>query len=66
MDLWLGFDDWLKSNNILQRGYQGRGWNGNNSILQSFSLVPLMKNLERQCGILEPSFYSIQVPQNVH
>ena len=52
MDLWLGFDDWLKSNNILQRGYQGRGWNGNNSILQSFSLVPLMKNLERQFLIL--------------
>jgi len=31
MDLWPGFDDWLKSKNILQRGYQGRGWDGNNS-----------------------------------
>ena len=31
MDLWPGFDDWLKSKNILQRGYQGRGWDCNNS-----------------------------------
>ena len=30
MDLWPGYDDWLKSKNILQRGYQGRGWDGNN------------------------------------
>ena len=31
LDLWSGFDDWLKERNILQRGYQGRGWDGNNS-----------------------------------
>ena len=31
LDTWLGFDDWLKSINVIQRGYQGRGWDGNNS-----------------------------------
>ena len=31
MDLWPEFDSWLKSKNIMQRGYQGRGWDGNNS-----------------------------------
>ena len=30
-DLWPEFDDWLNEKNILQRGYQGRGWDGNNS-----------------------------------
>ena len=31
LDTWQGFDDWLKSINIIQQGYQGRGWDGNNS-----------------------------------
>ena len=31
LDAWPGFDQWLVSNNIFQRGYQGRGWDGNNS-----------------------------------
>ena len=31
LDIWSGFDDWLKSKCIFQRGYQGRGWDGNNS-----------------------------------
>ena len=31
LDVWPGFDDWLKSKNVIQRGYQGRGWDGNNS-----------------------------------
>ena len=31
LELWPDFDLWLKSKNILQRGYQGRGWDGNNS-----------------------------------
>ena len=31
LDTWRGFDDWLKSINVIQRGYQGRGWDGNNS-----------------------------------
>ena len=30
LDLWPGFDEWLNQNNILQRGYQGRGWDGKN------------------------------------
>ena len=29
-------------------------------------LETLKNNLHNCCGILEPSFYSIQVPQNVH
>ena len=33
MDPWPGFDEWLKSKNILQRGCQGWGWDGNNSNL---------------------------------
>ena len=39
LDLWPGFDEWLKSKNILQRVYQGRGWDGNNS-------NPIIKNLD--------------------
>ncbi|XP_065672397.1 uncharacterized protein LOC136090170 [Hydra vulgaris] len=31
MDLWPGFDNFLKNNGVLQKGYQGRGWDGNNS-----------------------------------
>jgi len=31
LDAWPRFDHWLVSNNIFQRGYQGRGWDGNNS-----------------------------------
>ena len=31
LDTWRGFNDWLKSINVIQRGYQGRGWDGNNS-----------------------------------
>ena len=31
MDVWPEFDDWLKTKNVLQSGYQGRGWNGNSS-----------------------------------
>ena len=31
LDTWQGFDDWLKSINVIQRGYQGRGWDRNNS-----------------------------------
>ena len=31
LDAWPGFDQWLVSNNIFQRGYQGRGCDGNNS-----------------------------------
>ena len=31
LDIWSGFDDWLKSKCVLQRGYQGRGWDSNNS-----------------------------------
>ena len=31
LDTWQGFDDWLKSINIIQRGYHSRGWDGNNS-----------------------------------
>ena len=30
LDLWSVFDDWLVSKHILQRGYQERGWDGNN------------------------------------
>ncbi|XP_047138848.1 uncharacterized protein LOC124814833 [Hydra vulgaris] len=31
LDLWPGFDIFLKNSGVLQRGYQGRGWDGNNS-----------------------------------
>ena len=31
MDVWPEFNDWLKAKDVLQVGYQGRGWNGNNS-----------------------------------
>jgi hypothetical protein len=31
MDLWPGFDNFLKNCGVIQRGYQGRGWDGNNS-----------------------------------
>ena len=41
MDLWLSFDDWLKSKNILQRGYRGCGWDGNtsNTILKHLDIL---------------------------
>ena len=31
MDLWPGFDNFLKNSGVLQRGYQSRGWDGNYS-----------------------------------
>ena len=31
MDLWPGFDNFLKNTGVLHGGYQGRGWDGNNS-----------------------------------
>jgi len=40
MDLWPGFDTWLKLQGVLQRGYQGRGWDGNNS-------NKILKNLDK-------------------
>nr|XP_047136504.1 uncharacterized protein LOC105844349 isoform X2 [Hydra vulgaris] len=59
LDVWPGFDDWLKSKNVIQRGYQGRGWDGNNSnkilenldsletqILETFTcLIPIVQCL---------------------
>ena len=33
LDIWPKFDEWLKEKNVFQRGYQGRGWDGNNSNL---------------------------------
>lgn len=47
LDLWPGFNEWLKLKNVLQRGYQGRGWDGNNSntILKHLDELELvMKN----------------------
>ena len=37
-DIWPEFDDWLKTKNVLQRGYQDRGWDVNNynKILKNF------------------------------
>ena len=43
MDLWTGFDLWLKMQGVLQRGYQGRGWDGNNSN----KILKNLENLER-------------------
>ena len=40
MDLWPGFDTWLKLQGVLQRGYQGQGWDGNNS-------NKILKNLDK-------------------
>ena len=49
MDLWPDFDNWLNQKNILQRGYQGRGWDGNNSNTILKNLDSLEVNiLERQ------------------
>ena len=31
MNLWPEFDNFLKTRGVLQRGYQGRGWDGNSS-----------------------------------
>ena len=31
LELWPDFDDWLQKHNIMKRGYQGSGWNGNNA-----------------------------------
>ena len=40
MDLWPGFDTWLKLQGVLQRGCQGRGWDGNKS-------NKILKNLDK-------------------
>ena len=31
MNLWSEFDNFLKTRGVLQGGYEGRGWDGNNS-----------------------------------
>ena len=60
LDTWRGYDNWLKSTNVIQRGYQDRGWNGNNSnkilenldsleinMLESFAcLIPIVQCLK--------------------
>ena len=51
MDIWHEFDDWLKTKNVLQRGYQGRGWDGNNS-------NKILKNLDELDKVV-----TSQVPQ---
>ena len=35
LDAWPGFDQWLVSNNIFQREYQGRNGNNSNRILKN-------------------------------
>ena len=40
LDAWPGFNQWLVSNNIFQQGYQGRGWDGNNSNKSWRILIP--------------------------
>ena len=49
-DLLPGFVDWLKSKNILQRGYQGRGWDGNNSN----TILKHLDTLEEEVGKTVP------------
>ncbi|XP_047136879.1 uncharacterized protein LOC124813624 [Hydra vulgaris] len=51
MDIWPEFDDWLKTKSVHQRGYQGRGWDGNNS-------NKILKNLDELDKVV-----ASQVPQ---
>ena len=61
LDLWSGFDDWLKSKNIMQRGYQGRGWDGNNlnSILKH--LESLQQEVQRTVPHLLPFIQCLKI-----
>jgi len=50
MDLWPGFDTWLKLQGVLQRGYQGRGWvwdgNNSNKILKNLGKLEIIVTSE--------------------
>ena len=48
LDAWPGFDQWIKTKNIFQRGYQGRGWDGDNS-------NRILKNLDNLEGQIKSS-----------
>ena len=54
LDAWPGFDQWLKSKNIFQRGYQGRGWDGNNSNRILANLDNLEVHISSNMPILLP------------
>lgn len=54
MDLMPEFDEWLKHRNILQRGYQGRGFDGNNSNSILKNLDELENTVNSSCKHLYP------------
>ncbi len=57
LDLWTGFDEWLRMKNILQRGYQGRGWDGNNS-------NTILKHLdELECKVMKTVPHLVPIVQ---
>ena len=65
LDTWRGFDDWLKSINVIQRGYQGRGWDGNNTNKILENLDSLETNMLESSTSLFPIVQCLKDFRNV-
>ena len=57
---WPGFNQWLKSNSIFQRGYQGKGWDGKNSNRIFSNLDNLEVDISSNMTIFRPVVQSLK------